>query len=542
MRKIMSIFCCLSIVIFLCGCRANTVIEINSDTGTVQTPEQDISQQENKHNNKEFIVATIENLENFSEYPFYPVCLFGNVFEGLVYAPNGNVENAKGLLAQNWSVSSGATEWTFSIKPDVYFSDGTLCDAKAIAESWDYSKEAGNIMFAEMKMKEWYVADDNTLVIELNAAEPAFFQRLCAYDAVVFSPNAVKIYGVGSIKSLVGSGPYCLTGYSNEQLVLGAVENYHKESESAKVDKVRIKYIQKEENMVTALISKEIDGCILRDIASYQQLTEDFEGNIMTSYGDSSPIWLNAGSVKAFELFEVRKALSCFIDLNAINQQAYMGLGCVQDSIWAEGTPAYCKANTEFNIDLGYKLLSTVGLGSEDISFVHTRQKNTTGDISLSVTGYFEDALCEQLNNCGVNMEIAEYGAEASVTPLMDGSWSITIQNAGYTEISPNRPWLYSLSDFQILKLCNQELYDSELYNALKEVYSAMAASQNWNELVSHCKEITSLVQDDYSVLPGVQPPIIIAYSNYYSGVTINKLFGIQTKYYIPLNLVYVNE
>ena len=39
----------------------------------------------------------------------------------------------EGCLAESWTISEDGCVYTFNIRDEVYFSDGTLCDADAIA-------------------------------------------------------------------------------------------------------------------------------------------------------------------------------------------------------------------------------------------------------------------------------------------------------------------------------------------------------------------------------------------------------------------------
>ncbi len=59
-----------------------------------------------------------------------------NLFETLVYTDETSGE-IQPLLAESWQSSEDGLRWTFRIREDVPFHDGTLCDAEAVAFNFE---------------------------------------------------------------------------------------------------------------------------------------------------------------------------------------------------------------------------------------------------------------------------------------------------------------------------------------------------------------------------------------------------------------------
>jgi hypothetical protein len=48
---------------------------------------------------------------------------------------------------------------------------------------------------------------------------------------------------------------------------------------------------------------------------------------------------------------------------------------------------------------------------------------------------------------------------------------------------------------------------DPGLYQAMLDEYDAMSAASTWDDMLSHCRQITKYVQDDFGAIGGVQAP-----------------------------------
>src|SRR5215468_3333444 len=111
-------------------------------------------------------------------------------------------ENAKPKpsLALSWSSSEDAKVWTFKLRPDVKFHDGTPFNAQALKFNFDrqkYPKNKCRCAFYIANIKDVEAADDLTAVFHLT--DPAVnWPKILAFASsnnVVQSPAAIKAKG-----------------------------------------------------------------------------------------------------------------------------------------------------------------------------------------------------------------------------------------------------------------------------------------------------------------------------------------------------------
>ena len=158
-----------------------------------------------------------------------------NVYEGLVeYIPGGT--ELTGLLAQSWTVSEDGTVYTFRIKPDVSFHDGTPADAAAIKASFE-RRINGDVILGYFL---WNVAsietpDAMTLVVTLKGPQPSFLDALASpWGPKAISPKAMAAHAGSDgakawlVENAVGTGPFRLAEFRRgQEIVLERFDEYH---------------------------------------------------------------------------------------------------------------------------------------------------------------------------------------------------------------------------------------------------------------------------------------------------------------------------
>jgi peptide/nickel transport system substrate-binding protein len=104
--------------------------------------------------------------------PHYRV--FVNTYEGLVGYERGTTKIVP-ALAESWSASSDLTAYTFKLRPNVKFHDGTTLDAEAVKLSFDRVKKLGTGPVSFLgRMKEIQVVDPLTVRILLTQPSATF--------------------------------------------------------------------------------------------------------------------------------------------------------------------------------------------------------------------------------------------------------------------------------------------------------------------------------------------------------------------------------
>ncbi|HDL85880.1 MAG TPA: hypothetical protein ENH11_06105, partial [Candidatus Acetothermia bacterium] len=117
--------------------------------------------------------------------------------------------NYRDDIAQSWNVSADGLTWTFTLKPGVMFTDGTPCDAAAVAWNIIHQRDTGASSYLYSAVKDAVAVNSTTLKLILKNPFPNMLYNLSNSIAGINSPTAVKKYGDDyGVTALVGSGPY----------------------------------------------------------------------------------------------------------------------------------------------------------------------------------------------------------------------------------------------------------------------------------------------------------------------------------------------
>ncbi len=430
--------------------------------------------------------------------------MWAAIYESLLYMHLGDVNDIRGLVAESWTHSDDYLIWTFQIRDGIKFHDGTVCDATAIADSWDYYNEASPASFSNINMVSWEATSAKELVLTLS--KPcSYFQSSMTRLAIV-SPSALATYGLNDNGAAIGTGPYYIDSYtSGVGFVFKAFPDYNFYEHMPCIETFNINIIKDENTKYMALMNGDIDGYTFQQVQSFYNLQDNnYDGTLIQSYGNCDPFFFNAKKVPEFMIFEVRKAMTRFIDLNAINTIMYDDMGLVQDSIWSKGSSGAVPTDLYYYDEAdGLALMASAGVDPKSMSFV-AKIIDSGADMFVTIQG--------MLAKVGITMEVEPLEPEANFTFLMNGEWSITAGNSGYGDASPYGPWTFILKPEHLIRECWQELYDPELYQKMLDSYDAMIAATTWDEMLENCRQITKYQQDDFGGMPGVQAPFFAAF------------------------------
>ncbi|NYE21448.1 TIGR04028 family ABC transporter substrate-binding protein [Microbacterium immunditiarum] len=139
-------------------------------------------------------------------------------------------------IATEWTVNEDATEYTFDLRGEATFSDGTPIDAAAVAKNFD-TYGLGNpglgltVSEAINNYESSQVVDEDTVTFRFSAPAPGFLQATSTINSGLLSPETLDLsleeFGAGNATEIVGSGPFVITDERlGTELTFEAREDY----------------------------------------------------------------------------------------------------------------------------------------------------------------------------------------------------------------------------------------------------------------------------------------------------------------------------
>lgn len=152
------------------------------------------------------------------------------VFDSMLYLDDSG--EIQPWLATDWEVSDDGLTYTFTVREDVTFQDGTAFDAAAVCFNLDRIKnpETGSIYAIGLigPYDSCDAPDARTAVVKLSAPYAPFLNQLTSPFMGMNSPTAAAAAEPADYTlAPVGTGPYSLASYTpNDRVVLERNEDY----------------------------------------------------------------------------------------------------------------------------------------------------------------------------------------------------------------------------------------------------------------------------------------------------------------------------
>lgn len=160
--------------------------------------------------------------------------------------------NLIGDLAEDYSITEDGLEWSFTLNPNVKFSDGNPVKAEDVVFTYEMLKEDG-IAFDLSFMGSIKKTDENKVVIKLTEPRSIFVSQVTEIPIV-----PANHYDENYTKNPIGSGAYKVVEYrEGEQVIMEANPHYHKPLNFKKLTFLLLK----EDAAVAAAKTGELDIC-----------------------------------------------------------------------------------------------------------------------------------------------------------------------------------------------------------------------------------------------------------------------------------------
>jgi peptide/nickel transport system substrate-binding protein/oligopeptide transport system substrate-binding protein len=270
--------------------------------------------------------------------------------------------NVKGELAQSWSVGSDGVTYTFKLKPNLEFSDGTPLMSKDVAYSINRAlepatksgtagsylslvKDSDKMLAGKIKTvigDSITTPDDNTVVIVTNKKAAYFLDALTYEDSYVVEKKLIDTYGNSFADHLNqgfgGSGPWMIKNYTRGQEI-DLVPNPHYYGTKPQLKELRVPFYKDLDTLYKAYQTGAVDNTPIpsAQLASAKQLTNEYHSTPQLAEFYYTMNYL----VKPFDNIKVRQAFALAVNKDAIAHNVYKDTVVATNHIVPKGMPGY---------------------------------------------------------------------------------------------------------------------------------------------------------------------------------------------------------
>ncbi|MGD9213896.1 MAG: nickel ABC transporter substrate-binding protein [Desulfobacteraceae bacterium] len=298
---------------------------------------------------KTLVYSWPSNVGPLNPHLYSPNQMFAQamVYEPLVrYGRDGSVMP---WLAQSWEISADGRQYTFHLRRNVFFSDGTPFDAEAVKKNHDaVLANAKRHTWLEMirQIEETRVIDAHTVKVILKEPYYPFLQDLALVRPVRYlSPSALPKNGnsADGIKAAVGTGPWIL-----KESKLGEYDLFERNEgywgSKPAIEKILIKVIPDPNTRAVAFETGEIDliygdGQISLDTFARFRSNPTFKTQVSQPLATRA-LAMNSNRGATREL-AVRRAIEHAVDKEAIVKGIFLNTEIKADTLYAANIP-YC--------------------------------------------------------------------------------------------------------------------------------------------------------------------------------------------------------
>ncbi|HIW64572.1 MAG TPA: hypothetical protein H9881_19125 [Candidatus Stackebrandtia excrementipullorum] len=307
------------------------------------------------------IAGEPDQLDPHMTTSYFSFQVLENVYDTLV-EPDENLE-MQPALAQSWELSDDQLTWTFQLRDNVTFHDGSPFTADDVLYSYNriIDEELSNA-WRLSAIEEIVAPDDHTVEVQVSQPSPNLLSNLGGFKglAIVQQDNVDS----GDITTHpIGTGPFSVDEYrSGDSIVLVANENHW--AGKPDIPGVTFRFISEGSTAVAALKSGEVDWTDSIPTQQVEGLAAETE-TLTLGQTPSNDYWYLAlnHNKQPWDDVRVRQAVAYAVDRDAIVQATTYGtatanqLAIPEQSVWYHEYNPYST-----DLDAAQTLLDQAGI------------------------------------------------------------------------------------------------------------------------------------------------------------------------------------
>ena len=320
-----------------------------------------------------------------------------------------NENTLGGDIAESWSGSDDASEWTFNLQKDVTFHDGAPFTAKDAVASLNYhrgddTKSAAKALLSDIV--DIQAPDDHTLVIKASSGNADLPYLMSDYHLVMMKADAE---GNVDPRSANGTGPYKVIHH--EPGVASQLERHDGFFRDSYFDAIDVVVVNDPTSRQTALKTDEVDAVSSAELKTVHLLGRDPNitiDEVASGAHVTVPMFCD---VAPFDNPDVRTALKLSIDREECIQKIKKGHASIgNDFPIGPSVPFWADIEQrQYDPDQAKSLLKKAGMEGLTVDL-------SSSDAAFAGAVDFAVLYAEQARKAGININV--------VREPNDGYWS----------------------------------------------------------------------------------------------------------------------
>jgi len=483
----------------------------------------------------------LEYQPHTSLYPpaggFYPNgALVNNVTDRLTYQ-NPETLEIEPWIATEWEVNADATQYTFELRDDVTFSDGTPLDAEVVAKNFDTyglgnTELALTVSEAINNYDHSEVVDADTVAFYFSAPAPGFLQATSTINSGLVSADTLdrsfEDFGAGNSTEIIGSGPFVITAETiGTDITLEARDDYDWAPASlehqgrAYLDTINLVVTPEDSVRIGALTSGQADYA--RYVQAFDE--EQVESSGITLYAPQTRGVNNSLSIRFTNPLvsdvRVRQALVAGINREEIVETIFTDNYPVATSSLSSSALGYKdeSALLTFDPEKARDLLDEAGWveGSDGI-----REKDGVA-LSLDVYVAAPQPLSQQTLELA-SQQLADIGVQLNVKAADSGSYAADIKDPLKTPLYHS---MVGRADLDVIK----SQYHTKNRNTLlsddahlDELLELVAGEADPDTRLERSADVQDYLAEQAYVIPLFEEPQVYGAAPYVKGIEFESV------------------
>ncbi len=288
----------------------------------------------------------ILSIDPASAYSFESSRVLAHVFEGLVRYSH-DYKNIEPALAVSWTVANDKKQWTFKLRKNVRFHDGSAFNAYSVLFSFQriidkkhpfHPSRFGYGANLLKQLKSVKVLDEYTVKFVLDKPVAPFLSILSTTVCHIVNPVSFKKMKTERKLYAIGTGPFTLKEWLTGDRVLLEKSNQYW-GEKPYLNKIEFKQIKNKHDRLTGLKAGTIHVTDIWDLTNIEKIKKIKKLKLKYIPGANVSILTINNEKKPFDDVNVRKALAYAINKKKLvkylyQQTAIPAVSVIPSSIW----------------------------------------------------------------------------------------------------------------------------------------------------------------------------------------------------------------